>query len=81
MNRFKSAMCMGRNRHDCCFRIETGYLLLGKRRGEGAWEIVQISTVFGEECEFWTVTRKGSDLRGMLDDFEFGSEIARPAGR
>ncbi|NLS07154.1 hypothetical protein HGP14_28050 [Rhizobium sp. P32RR-XVIII] len=33
-----------------------------RRRGESAWEIVQISTVFGEEREFWAVARIGSDL-------------------
>lgn len=45
------------------------------QEGDGRIEIVQISTVFGAEREYWTIARLGSDLHAMLEDFRFLGEV------
>lgn len=51
-----------------------------RRKGDDAWEVVQVSTVFGGERDFWTIARIGSDLHGMLDEFEYQAEIEPVTG-
>ncbi|AVC52693.1 hypothetical protein E0H35_36515 [Rhizobium leguminosarum bv. viciae] len=41
-------------------------------------EVVQISTVFGAACEFWTVAVVGSDERFDLSAFEFFRKVPSP---
>jgi hypothetical protein len=41
-------------------------------------QIVQVSTVFGAEREYWTVARVGSDEHRMPGDFEFIVRIVPP---
>ncbi|UIK01120.1 hypothetical protein LZK82_26535 (plasmid) [Rhizobium leguminosarum] len=41
-------------------------------------EVVQISTVFGAACEFWTVAVVGSDERFDLSAFEFFQKVPSP---
>jgi len=36
----------------------------------GRATIVQVSTVFGEEPDYWTLAVPGSDQHHMIDDFE-----------
>lgn len=36
----------------------------------GRTTIVQVSTIFGESPEFWTLTVPGSDQHHMIGDFE-----------
>ncbi|WP_027512673.1 hypothetical protein [Rhizobium sullae] len=49
-----------------------------RRETGGAWEIVQISTVFGTCRDYWTVARIGSDVHQMVDDYEFLVRVALP---
>ncbi len=43
--------------------------------------VVQVSTIFGEEPEYWTLTVPGSDQHYMLDDFEIIARVQPPAIR
>ncbi|APO76952.1 hypothetical protein AM571_PA00064 (plasmid) [Rhizobium etli 8C-3] len=49
-----------------------------RRETGGAWEVVQISTVFGAGRDYWTVARTGSDVHQMVDDYEFLVRVALP---
>ena len=44
-------------------------------------EVVQLSTIFGAEPEYWTVARLGSDEHRMPGDFEFIVRIVPPSSR
>lgn len=44
---------------------------------DGETTIVQISTIFGEEPEYWTLAVLGSDQHHMIADFEIIAEVAR----
>jgi hypothetical protein len=41
-------------------------------------EIGRVSTVFGNDPEYWTLTRSGSEIHHMLDEFEFVAEAKPP---
>jgi hypothetical protein len=56
-----------------------GYYWGRRHEGRGA-EIVQISTVFGEDPEFLTVAVMGSEEHHDLQKFEFLAEIDFPDG-
>lgn len=49
-------------------------------REEGA-QIVQVSTIFGEEPEYWTVACLGLDEHRMPADFEFIVRIVPPGSK
>ncbi|MBB6487784.1 hypothetical protein [Rhizobium lusitanum] len=44
-------------------------------------QIVQVSTVFGAEREYWTVACMGSDEHRMPGDFEFIVRIVAPSSK
>ncbi|MGO4441279.1 hypothetical protein [Rhizobium sp. RAF56] len=46
---------------------------------DGKITVVEISTVFGEDPEFWTVAVLGSDQHFMPGDFEIIAPIEPPA--
>jgi hypothetical protein len=59
--------------------LEPELFYWARRREVGsAWEVVQISTVFGAARDYWTVAKTGSDIHHMVDDYEFLVRIARP---
>ncbi|ULJ75982.1 hypothetical protein [Rhizobium gallicum] len=39
---------------------------------------MQFSTLFGAGRDYWTVARTGSDVRHMVDDYEYLVRIALP---
>ncbi|KRB55382.1 hypothetical protein ASE04_05710 [Rhizobium sp. Root708] len=47
------------------------------RSGEAA-TVVQVSTVFGKDPEYWTLAVVGSDQHHMLGDFEIISRAISP---
>ncbi|TBY60449.1 hypothetical protein E0H46_31360 [Rhizobium leguminosarum bv. viciae] len=59
--------------------LESECFYWASRREVGsAWEVVQISTVFGAARDYWTVASTGSDVHRMVDDYEFLVRIAMP---
>ena len=44
-------------------------------------QVVQLSTIFGAEPEYWTVACLGSDEHRMRADFEFIVRIVPPSSR
>ena len=44
----------------------------------GEYEVVQISTVFGQARDYWSVAVLGSDQHYSLHDFEFLAPIRSP---
>lgn len=53
-----------------------------RRDDQGATaQIVQVSTIFGAEREYWTVACMGSDEHHMLGDFEFIVRIVPPSSK
>jgi hypothetical protein len=47
-------------------------------REGGQRTVIQVSTIFGEEPEYWTLTVPGSDQHYMLDDFEIIARVEPP---
>ena len=48
---------------------------------EAKAQIVQVSTVFGADREFWTIAYVGSDEHRMPADFEFIVRIVPPSSK
>jgi hypothetical protein len=48
-----------------------------KHKGGGR-TIVQVSTIFGEEPEYWTLAVPGSDQHHMVGDFEIIAKVDPP---
>ncbi|EPE94621.1 hypothetical protein [Rhizobium grahamii] len=46
--------------------------------GNDEFTIVQVSTVFGEDRDFWTLAVIGSDQHHMLSDFEIIGPVDEP---
>lgn len=44
----------------------------------GQTTIVQVSTVFGDEPEYWTLAIPGSDQHHMVSDFEIIAPVELP---
>jgi len=44
-------------------------------------QVVQVSTVFGSEPEYWTVACMGSDQHQMPAEFEFVARIVPPSSK
>jgi len=44
-------------------------------------QVVQVSTIFGAEPEYWTVACLGSDQHCMLAEFEFIARIVPPSSK
>lgn len=55
------------------------YWARSDRYDHGRITVVEVSTVFGESQENWTLAVPGSDQHFMIDDFELLSLIERPA--
>ena len=62
-------------------KFGSGQPLLGSvfKVYDGKITVVEISTVFGEDPEFWTVAVLGSDQHFMPGDFEIIAPIEPPA--
>nr|WP_315855621.1 hypothetical protein [Rhizobium leguminosarum] len=45
----------------------------------GGRRMVQVSTVFGEEPDYWTLTVPGSDQHHMPGDFEVIARVEPPS--
>ncbi|PZM08932.1 hypothetical protein [Rhizobium tubonense] len=48
------------------------------KHGDAQLTVVQVSTIFGEEPEYWTLVVPGSDQHHMLVDFEIICRVDRP---
>ncbi|NMN70929.1 hypothetical protein [Rhizobium sp. 57MFTsu3.2] len=46
------------------------YWARSDRHTDGRTTIVQVSTIFGEDPDFWTLALVGSDQHHMISDFE-----------
>jgi hypothetical protein len=46
------------------------YWARSDRHSAGRTTIVQVSTIFGEDPDFWTLAVLGSDQHHMISDFE-----------
>jgi hypothetical protein len=46
------------------------YWARSSKHADGRTTIVQVSTIFGEAPDFWTLAVVGSDQHHMLSDFE-----------
>jgi len=44
----------------------------------GRLTIVEVSTIFGERRDFWTLAVLGSDQHFMIDDFEILGGVGQP---
>jgi hypothetical protein len=51
----------------------------GKHAG-GHMTIVQVSTIFGEQADYWTLALVGSDQHHMIGDFDIVQRIEPPVG-
>ncbi|TCR76763.1 hypothetical protein EV561_11923 [Rhizobium sp. BK376] len=54
------------------------YYWVRRREPSSDLEVARVSAVFGEDPDYWTVTRAGSDVHHMLDEFEFLAEVMPP---
>lgn len=54
------------------------YWARSDKHQNGRMTIIQVSTVFGESEEYWTLAVPGSDQHFMIDDFEILSLIEQP---
>ncbi len=63
--------------------LEAGAVYWARRKNgpRGEVVIVQVSTVFGEQPEYWTLLTVGSEDHKMPDEFEIVCEIASPLRR
>ena len=48
------------------------------RNDNGSATIVQVSTMFGEDPEYWTLALVGSEQHQMLGDFDIIARIDEP---
>jgi hypothetical protein len=46
---------------------------------DGRITVVQVSTIFGAERDYWTLALLGTDQHAMPDDFELIGPAERPA--
>ncbi len=46
------------------------YWARSSKHADGRTTIVQVSTIFGEDPDFWTLAVVGSDQHHMVSDFE-----------
>lgn len=58
-------------------QAETYYWMRAKALGSSL-EIGRVTTVFGEDPEYWTVATIGSETHHMLYDFDFIQKIDHP---
>lgn len=56
------------------------YWARSDKHTDGRPTVVRVSTVFGEEPDFWTVAVTGSDQHYMIGDFEIIAEVEQPDG-
>jgi hypothetical protein len=63
--------------------LEPGGIYWARRNGakDQALTVVQVSTMFGEDREYWTLATLGSDQHHMPSDFEIIERVPAPAGR
>ncbi len=54
------------------------YIAKSERHSSGRPTVVQVSTVFGESPEYWTLVTVGSEQHHMISDFEPLSRIELP---
>jgi len=51
------------------------YWARSQKYTKGQATIVQVSTIFGEEPDYWTLAVPGSDQHHMIDDFDIIAPI------
>lgn len=54
------------------------YWARSQKHNDGRTTIVEVSTVFGESQDHWTLAVPGSDQHFMISDFEILSHIEQP---
>jgi hypothetical protein len=54
------------------------YWATSSKHGNGEPTVVQVSNIFGEEPEYWTLAVPGSDQHHMLADFEIIASVLPP---
>lgn len=57
------------------------YWAASEKHGDGKMTVVQVSTVFGEDPDYWTLAVLGSDQHHMIDDFEIFEQAEPAPGR
>ena len=55
------------------------YFVRSDKHSGGRPTVVQVSTVFGEDREYWTLVAIGSDQHYMISDFDQLSRIEFPS--
>jgi len=53
------------------------YWAKSSKYNDGETTIVQISTIFGDELDYWTLAVLGSDQHHMIADFDIIAEVTR----
>lgn len=51
------------------------------KQSDGRLTIVQVSTVFGAEPDYWTLAVPGSDQHQMIGDYEIVAHAEPPEGQ
>ena len=57
---------------------EAYYWARSSKHFDGKLTVVQVSTVFGEEPNYWTLALPGTDQHAMPSDFEIVGPVAPP---
>jgi hypothetical protein len=57
---------------------EAYYWARSSRHFDGKLTVVQVSTVFGEEPNYWTLALPGTDQHAMPSDFEIIVQVVPP---
>lgn len=55
------------------------YFAKSTKHADGKTTVVQVSTVFGKDREYWTLVTIGSEQHFMIGDFDLLSRIEFPA--
>jgi hypothetical protein len=59
--------------------VPSGFYWANPKHEDGELTIVQVSTVFGEDHDFWTFAVIGSDEHQMLSDFDILAPVDMPS--